>query len=265
MVYPAPLRIAQLTDLHLFADPSQKLMGLATAKSFQAVVTHLQQLEKRPDILLLTGDLSQDESPESYQYLVNCLRPLGIPTYWIPGNHDNLSLMERILSQPPIYLNKSVQLGNWHFILLSSKAGSRVDGEISPTSLKWLERQLQLAGDRHIAILIHHPPFAIGSEWLDRIRLKNPEPLFEILDRYPQIHLMLCGHVHQKWDTKREQIRYFTTPSTCVQFKPSSVDFAVDEEEFPGYRLLDVYPDGGWETKVERVAFAYPPHLGKGN
>ncbi len=262
MVYPTPLRIAQLTDLHLFADPSQKMMGLATARSFQAAIAHLQQLEHQPDILLLTGDLSQDESPESYQYLVQVLGSLGIPTYWLPGNHDNLPLMQRILSQPPIFLNKSVQLGNWHFILLCSNVIGRVDGEVSQTSLKWLEKQLKLAGDRHILIAIHHPPFAIGSEWMDRIRLKNPQPLFEILDRHPQIRLVLCGHVHQKCEHKREQVRYFTAPSTCVQFKPGSVEFAVDPEEFPGYRLLNVYPDGGWETKVERVAFAYPPHLG---
>ena len=262
MVYPAPLRIAQLTDLHLFADPSKTLMGLETAKSFQAMITHLQQLEHQPDMLLLTGDLSQDESVESYRYLANSLGALGIPTYWIPGNHDNLPTMERILSQQPIFLNKSVQLGNWHFILLCSHVPGRVDGQVSPMSLKWLEKQLNLAGDRHIAIVIHHPPFAIGSEWMDRIRLKNPEPLFEILDRYPQVRLILCGHVHQSVEHKRKQVRYFTAPSTCVQFKPGSVEFAIDTEAFPGYRVLNVYPDGGWETKVERVAFAYPPHLG---
>ncbi len=263
MVYPAPLRVAQLTDLHLFADPEKKMMGLATARSFQAVIAHLQQLEPQPDILLLTGDLSQDESPQSYEYLANVLRPLGIPTYWLPGNHDDLLVMERILSQPPIYLNKSVQVGNWHFILLCSNVPGRVDGEVSATSLIWLEKQLKLAGDRHVALVMHHPPLAIGSEWIDRLGLKNADALFAILDRYPQIKLMLCGHVHQSWDTKREQIRYFTTPSTCVQFLPKSIDFAIDPEAFPGYRLLTVYPDGGWETKVERVAFAYPPHLGK--
>jgi Icc protein len=41
-------------------------------------------------------------------------------------------------------------------------------------------------------------------------------------------------------------------PSTCVQFKPLSKDFAIDDVA-PGYRWLDLYPDGRVETAVSRV------------
>ena len=80
----------------------------------------LQQIQPPPDLLLLTGDLSQDETPESYQRLVSLIAPLGIPAYWIPGNHDNIPVMAEILNQPPLSPEKSWMLGNWQFLLLSS-------------------------------------------------------------------------------------------------------------------------------------------------
>ena len=41
-------------------------------------------------------------------------------------------------------------------------------------------------------------------------------------------------------------------PSTCVQFKPGSEDFAVDDAA-PGYRWFDLHADGRIETAVSRV------------
>jgi Icc protein len=76
----SPLLIAQVTDIHLFADASKELLGLPTAKSFHVVLERLQKLLPQPDILLLTGDLSQDGKPESYQCLQDALKSLAIPT-----------------------------------------------------------------------------------------------------------------------------------------------------------------------------------------
>lgn len=91
------LLIAQITDTHLFAESDQCLLGLKTIESLRTVLNQVDALEQRPDLLLLTGDLSQDGSAESYQTLQELLIPLGIPAYWIPGNHDCPATMERVL------------------------------------------------------------------------------------------------------------------------------------------------------------------------
>ena len=93
-----PLLIAQITDIHLFADENQELLGLATTQSFQAVLERL-SLQPQLDLLLLTGDLAQDGKPESYQHVQNLLSPFCIPTYWLPGNHDCLPAMEQVLNR----------------------------------------------------------------------------------------------------------------------------------------------------------------------
>lgn len=253
MLTGPPLTIAQLADIYLFADRGATHLGVQSARTFQVVLERIRQLEPQPHLLLLAGNLSQDETPESYLNLYKFLSPLGIPTYWLPGDRDNLPLMAKTLSRPPFSSNKSVQLGRWHLILLSTNVPGRQEGWLSPTSLDWLDKQLQLAGDRSVAIVLHHPPFPVGSDWLDRTRLQNPEDFFAVLDRYPQqVRLVFCGHVCQNTEYKRENTRYFTIPSTCIQFEPGT-STCVPDTAPPGFRLLRLYPDGGWDTKVEWV------------
>ncbi len=254
MSQASPFLIAQVTDIHLFANASEELLGLPTAQSFHAVLEQLQQLLPQPDILLLTGDLSQDESPESYQYLQDLLKPLGIPTYWLPGNHDQPAVMEQVLNQAPISSEKSFYAGGWQFLLLNSAVYGCVHGQLLPESLQWLEFQLQQTRERPTLIALHHSPFLMDSAWLDKNPLRNAEELLAVIDRHPQVCLVVFGHVHQEFERSRHGVRYLGCPSTCFQFMPESEKFALDKIE-PGFRLINLYPDGSFQTKVVRVAY----------
>jgi Icc protein len=252
MTPSSPFLVAQITDTHLFAGESQELLGLPTAKSLNAVLNCLQKLQPQPDLLLLTGDLSQDETVESYCRLYQSLLPLKIPVYWLPGNHDIPFLMDQVLNTAPISAEKTFQQGGWNFVLLNSAVLGRVEGKLSSQSLNWLEQQLQANPQRPTLLALHHPPFPIGSDWIDGINLQNSADLFAVLDRYPQVKLVLFGHIHQEFDHWRHSVRYLGTPSTCVQFKPNSANFALDQLK-PGFRLLYLYPDGNYSTQIERV------------
>lgn len=256
----APLVVAQITDIHLFADTDRQLLGLPTIESFQAVLRQLKELQHQPDLLLLTGDLSQDGKPESYTRLKNLLEPLGIPTYWLPGNHDAMLAMEKVLRGPIISPQKSFQAGNWQFLLLSSQVPGCVHGCLATESLEWLDQQLSLARNRPALVALHHPPFIVGSNWLDGSRLQNPEDLFAVLDRHPQVKMVLFGHIHQEFSYWRRGVQFFGTPSTCIQFELHRTDFALDEAP-PGFRLLHLYPDGTWWTTVERTTYSHQLEL----
>lgn len=245
------LLIAQLTDTHLFANEFQEMLNCPTGQSFRSVVERVNSWVPRPDILLLTGDLSQDETPESYEQLRSLLTPLEIPTYWIPGNHDNLPTMQAILRDQWISPIRSFQRQGWQVILLSSLVPGCVDGELSTEDLGWLDRQLE-AVRLPTLVALHHPPIAIASEWMDGIGLRNSEALYEVLDRHPQVKIVLFGHIHQEFVGERNGVTYLGSPSTCVQFKPLRREFTVDELQ-PGFRLLKLDPDGQFATQVERV------------
>jgi 3',5'-cyclic-AMP phosphodiesterase len=244
--------VAQLTDTHLFADADQRMRGVNTARSLQAVLEAVRSLPRRPDLLLLTGDLSQDETEASYQRLWEGLAPFQVPTYWIPGNHDNSATMQPVLEQAPFSGTKCFQQGGWNFVLLNSAIANCVEGKLSSASLDWLEAALQRYPEYPTVVALHHPPAEIGSEWMDEISLRNPADLYDVIDRHPQVKLVVFGHIHQAFAGQRQGVGYLGTPSTCIQFKPLSRELAVDEVQ-PGFRLLQLNRDGSYMTTVQRA------------
>lgn len=251
----SPLLVAQITDTHLLAASEGTLLGVPTTESFAAILGRIQSLARQPDLLLMTGDLSQDETPASYARLAAAVGALGIPTYWLPGNHDRPELMEEILCEPPISTAKVLQVGAWQLILLDSSVPGQVHGCLSERSLQWLDAQLQLHPELPTLVGLHHPPFKIDSAWIDGSRLKNPEDLFAVLDRHEHVRIVVFGHIHQDFARERRGVSYLASPSTCVQFQPQSPRFSLDDLA-PGFRLLSLQPDGSFETHVERVPLA---------
>ncbi|HDS3337803.1 TPA: 3',5'-cyclic-AMP phosphodiesterase, partial [Yersinia enterocolitica subsp. palearctica] len=77
--------------------------------------------------------------------------------------------------------------------------------------------------------------------------------LAAVLTRYPRVTTLLCGHIHQDLDLNWYGKRLLASPSTCVQFKPHCTNFTLDTVA-PGWRYLDLLPDGRLETEVRRLA-----------
>jgi len=100
--YP-PIRLAFLSDIHVmapsliindgkaattFVDGDRKLLRQSAA-IFSAICDSL--IEAKPDLLIISGDLTKDGETASHQCVreqLDRLRLAGIPSLVIPGNHD---------------------------------------------------------------------------------------------------------------------------------------------------------------------------------
>ncbi|MEB3291698.1 MAG: 3',5'-cyclic-AMP phosphodiesterase [Synechococcales bacterium] len=250
---PAPaLSIVQVTDTHLFANPTQTLVGISTLETLNVILQAIRGWQPQPDFLLLTGDLSQDGSPASYQQLGDLLGPLALPCYWLPGNHDHWVTMEQSLSTAPFIGDRAFVIKGWRFLLLNSQIPNEVPGLLTPETLAWLDQELQNSPELPTVIALHHPLFPLETDWLDRSCLQNPEDFFAVVDHYSQVKLVLFGHIHQVFQQQRHQVTYLGCPSTCVQFARGSATFTIDLLQ-PGFRTLDLYADGTWSTAVHRI------------
>lgn len=243
--------VVQLSDSHLFAEPSGKLLGMNTRDSLNAVVERVLAEQPQIDLLIASGDLSQDGSVESYQAFREASAQIEAPTRWFPGNHDELPQMAEGAAQTE-FLAPITDVGAWRITLLDSAVPGSVPGYLQDQQLQLLAQSLSEAPERHHLVSLHHNPVVIGCAWMDPIGLRNPEALFAVLDRFPQVRAVLWGHVHQEYDQLRNGVRLLATPSTCIQFAPGSVEFKVDTAA-PGYRWLRLQDDGRLETGVSRV------------
>lgn len=246
-----PALLVQLSDSHLFAEADGTLLGMNTRDSLQKVIELVKRQQPRIDLIVASGDLSQDGTLESYQQFREMTGQLDAPTRWIPGNHDEPRIMAEAAVQSAL-LEPVVDVGNWRVTLLDSAVPGSVPGFLQDEQLQLLARSLSEAPERHHLVCFHHHPVAMGCVWMEPIGLRNPEALFAVLDRFPQVRAVLWGHVHQAFDRVRNGVRLIASPSTCIQFEPGSEDFRVGEQA-PGYRWLRLLPDGGLETGVERV------------
>ena len=260
-----PLRLIQITDLHLFGDPEGKLLGLTTRFSFESVLARalggVADGLPHPHALALTGDLVHDESPEGYAYLGQVLESTGLPCYCIPGNHDRRDLMETHLGNAAMGAVAGRRLGNWHLVFLDSTVDDQDGGRLRLDQLRCLE-SLLAAEPSATLVFLHQHPVPVGSAWMDTMGLENGEELIALCHRYPQVKAMLCGHIHQEFAATRGGFQILGAPSSCVQFLPGSAEFAVDRRP-PGYRELWLYPDGRLETWVVRLP-SYPERLDLG-
>ncbi|MBV4540688.1 3',5'-cyclic-AMP phosphodiesterase [Pseudomonas vlassakiae] len=247
---PAPVHVVQLTDAHLFASPAGTLLGLNTRDSLQHVVAQVGREQPRIDLLLCTGDLSQDGSVASYQAFRALTGGFAVPTRWLPGNHDEAQVMAQVA---PELMQSVTDIASWRVVMLNTAVQGATHGLLEQDQLSILDEALASAGERHCLVCCHHQPVDIGCAWIAPIGLRNADQLLRRLQGYPQVKVLLWGHIHQEWDEQRDGLRLLATPSTCIQFEAGSEDFKVSEEQ-PGYRWLRLHADGQVETGVERAA-----------
>jgi len=251
-IEPDLVQLVQITDSHIFASADEKLRGVNTRRSFEAVKAAVADTGGDPDILLATGDLSQDGSADSYRYLARQFDELGVPTFWLPGNHDDTEVLERNFTGKQIHTAKQILAGSWHIVMLDSTIRGEVHGRVSEVQLAFLDAALQRYPDRHALICLHHQALETGSEWIDIKGLRDAEQLRARLARHHNIRAVLWGHVHQETHRSINGVEWMSTPSSCVQFKPGSKNFALGEES-PGYRHIRLNQDGSLETAVHRI------------
>lgn len=250
-----PIRLLQITDSHLRAAPDGELKGWRTRDSLAQSLDAALVGQALPDAILATGDLSQDGTPESYAHLKAILGQVGVPVYCIPGNHDNPEVMARELATPPFVYAGDHTLGRWRLVLLSTWDGDRGGGRLSDAELARFRSSLEHAVEPHVLVVLHHHPVPVNS-WLDKVMLDNAAEFLAAADGCAKIRGIVWGHVHQTWEGQRRGARLLATPSTCFQFLPGAPRSDVDPRLGPGWRWLELRPDGRIVTQVGWVAEA---------
>jgi Icc protein len=245
-------KILQITDTHLFAAPGGRLKGVDVDASLAAVLADMRRRHPDAGAILLTGDLVHEETAASYARLAEALAEAGAPVYCLPGNHEDKALLAEACGRGPLRCDRQVFLGGWQLLLLDSARPPEPGGWLAPAELERVEAGLAAHPDTPALIALHHPPLAVNSPWLDPMAVANGGELLDLVNRHPQVRAVVFGHIHQRHETSRGGVRLLGTPSTCAQFRPG-VAVSTPDDRPPGYRWLDLAPDGRLATGVVRV------------
>ena len=242
--------IAQITECHLPADPQQKYRGVNPHKNLKTLLQKVRLL--KPDLLLASGDLSEDGSLVSYEALQQHFNPLGVPVLALPGNHDDAGLLAETFPGSPTDKISVSEHGPWQIIRLNSSLPGRPEGRLGEEVLAELETLLEKHKHRPRLIALHHQPVAIGSPWIDKYPLIEPQAFLQIIDRHPDVKAVVWGHVHQVFETNRNGTAMLGSPSSAINGLPGAQKFTEDPAG-PAFRWLELKGDGALVTGLDSI------------
>ncbi|MBV9576358.1 MAG: metallophosphoesterase [Gammaproteobacteria bacterium] len=230
------VKVIQISDTHLFASDESNIFGIKSNLKFNEVMSKI-LIEDiiDADMILLTGDISQDETQQSYIKVVEILGKLAIPVYWIPGNHDNILQMETVFNNTKNFnFTRTLSLLNWKFIFLNTKLNGSDNGFLDRSELFLLKQEIEKSDGKKLAVVMHHHPLEVNTPLIDNYILKNSDEFWEVING-SKVKLIICGHVHGDYKLKHKRISVETSPATCLQWQRGTKDLKIDKRI--GYKI----------------------------
>jgi Icc protein len=243
-------RIVQITDLHLVAEPGGRVRDVDTHGTLQRVIARIGLEEPGPGMVLITGDISEDGSAESYHRARQLFDQMQIPYRCIPGNHDSRDALSSVIPLSVPRTGRSLFAGGWQIVLLDSTVAGSDDGRFERETLAALEITLRNFRDTPALICLHHHPVVVGGAWGEAVGLENANQFFEVVDARSNVGGVIWGHIHQEFAAKRRHMQLMGSPSTCFQFAPGEDGSLATAPDPPAYRRIDLYADGTIESEV---------------
>ena len=210
--------IAQMTDIHIGFAPHEKPEEL-NRQRFRATLARLLDAPNRPDMLVLTGDITDRGDEESYQRTAELLADCPFPVWPMVGNHDTRAELLQAFPQVSAedgFLQYVIEQDGLRILLLDTLEEGRHGGAFCERRKAWLEARLDEAPDTPALIFMHHPPAVSGIGWMD----PGPdEPWIRrvaaALSGREQVLAIHCGHLHRPLATTFGGMPLGVTPSVA--------------------------------------------------
>jgi Icc protein len=224
--------IAHLSDPHVRPD-GVLYPGVGESNAqFAAAIAHVNALDPRPDLVLLSGDLVDHGHADEYAMLARLLAPLDAPVLAIPGNHDEREAFRQAFAgqswlpaQGPIDYAVDDR-GPVRIVALDVTLPGLHHGAVSDQGAAWLDRTLAAEPSRPTIVMMHQPPFDTGIPYMDLYSCREGQVLASIIARHPQVERILCGHVHRVMQLRFGGTMLCTAPSTtttiALRFQPDA-------------------------------------------
>ncbi len=221
-----PITFVHLSDLHI-APPGRVVHGIDPLPQVHRVIERIRALDVAPAFAVVSGDLTDDGTAESYVVLKGLLEEIGngnTPVLLALGNHDDRAAFRRVVLEDARVDDRepychSRTIAGLRVVVLDSAIPGETAGELGAAQLAWLKEALQSPASRGTLIVLHHPCCLAGPahHYPDFI-LRDAAALEALVARHrDQIVGVLAGHSHQANATPFAGTLHATAPAVLVQ------------------------------------------------
>ncbi|OYN89030.1 metallophosphoesterase family protein [Parenemella sanctibonifatiensis] len=249
------MRILHLSDTHLLANRGRHHGRDTTA----ALEEMLAGCERDVDVVIHTGDVSEDGSAQAYRKVHDLVQGWAgeVPVLWAVGNHDDGPTMAAEL-HVPLGAIAVHRVAGFRIIMIDSHRPGLVGGVVGAEQLGQLRQELSDRPGEPTVLALHHPPVDPLTRLQRGIRLHDHEALWELIGDFEDVRMVLAGHLHYHLHTDG----VVGNRRVPVQVAPA-ITYLVDtrlpaERErwlvASGVVHTEIRPDGGWTSQVYAAA-----------
>jgi 3',5'-cyclic AMP phosphodiesterase CpdA len=246
---PPTHTIAHVSDTHFLGGRRPLYGAVDTDGHLARALEQLERSGRRPEAIVITGDLADLGEPDAYQRLKAQVEPvaerMGSRIVWVMGNHDEREPYSSILfdeepstaPQDRIYDFEGLRL-----ISLDSTVPGYHHGEITDAQLDWLQGVLAFPAVHGTILALHHPPLPSPVEVMAILELQEQSRLAEVLEG-SDVRAILAGHLHHSMNGTFAGIPVSVAAATCYTIDTSGpIDALVGVDGGQSINLVDVYP-----------------------
>jgi len=204
--------IAQVTDLHLHADPHHP-----NRARFERVLAHLLAMRPQPELLVLSGDLADDGAADSYRHLQAALAKWPHPVRLALGNHDDRAAFLSVFGQDHAddgFVQGRTLHEGLHLITLDTLEAGRHGGAFCARRAGWLRQAVSDIGGAPVLVFLHHPPADVGIPWIDPGPGQDWIARLDTAVQGANVVAICSGHVHVSASLRWRGRAVLTCPST---------------------------------------------------
>lgn len=204
------LRILHLSDTHLFGDATLHY-GLVDTLAATRRVLQCAGRMREVDVVVASGDLSDDGSAESYALLRDEIEPWaterGAVVVYAMGNHDDRFAFEAVLGARIRVLD----VRGFRLISLDTSVPGAGYGAVDADTLEWLAGELAAPAEHGTVVIVHHPPVPASTALLAALELQDAGELLGVCAG-GDVRAILSGHYHHALATQAAGIPVIVAP-----------------------------------------------------
>jgi 3',5'-cyclic-AMP phosphodiesterase len=225
--------VLQISDTHFRAEPNTPHDAdpdAALAASIAPV------LGTRPDLVLLTGDLSDDGSVAALTRLREAVEVFSAPLLAVAGNHDTVDNVHAVFGAPAM-----AEVGAWRVLAVETVIPGHEHGAID---VEDLIRRLDAVDDRPTVIALHHPPRSTSTHrWF---RLIGAEQMLAELRLRAHVRAVVSGHLHEAFWLHDGDLQLCGAPSTYYAIAHVGDTYRLVDDGIVGTQVLTLNDDGSF-------------------
>ncbi|HUK26950.1 MAG TPA: metallophosphoesterase [Candidatus Acidoferrales bacterium] len=179
--------IVQISDIHVGPEFRDEV--------FQRGLEEINAL--KPDVLLVTGDLTENGLLAQYQRAEQLLKQFSCRTkIFTSGNHDYRNtgylLFKEFFPSKPVVRKSGVKI-----TVVSTARPERNDGEAGHRQIIWLQRELK--GEKGFRlVMMHHHLVPVPDTGPNTIPIVDAGDVLRAISK-TGADLVVCGHRHRPW------------------------------------------------------------------